>query len=126
MRQSCTPQRRLPARSSWRASRPPRLSTASTSAAAGDPIATGAVERGEEVLRRQDAHVTSEAGLQALDPKNFSGPLWEKLTGVKVRVVEAPFAEIYTKAIAEHIAKSGAIDVIEARRRGSPTSPTAA
>ncbi|HEV8388224.1 MAG TPA: hypothetical protein VGQ35_00190, partial [Dongiaceae bacterium] len=28
-----------------------------------------------------------EAGLQALDPLNFSGPMWEKLTGIKVKVV---------------------------------------
>src|SRR3954468_1450312 len=28
-------------------------------------------------------NITYEAGLQALDPRNFSGPLWEQLTGVK-------------------------------------------
>ncbi len=31
-----------------------------------------------------------EAGLQSLDPLNFSGPLWEKETGCKVKVVEVP------------------------------------
>jgi multiple sugar transport system substrate-binding protein len=59
---------------------------------------------------------TNEAGLQALDDKNFTGPLWEKLTGVKLRVIEKPFAEIYSTVIAEHIARSGAIDVVD----GSP------
>ena len=32
---------------------------------------------------------------------------------MKTEVVEAPFADLYTKAIAEHIAKSGAFDVID-------------
>ena len=32
--------------------------------------------------------LTYEAGLQALDPRNFSGPMWEKLTGIKTNVVE--------------------------------------
>ena len=31
-----------------------------------------------------------EAGLQSLDPLNYSGPKWEKLTGIKVKVVEVP------------------------------------
>ena len=33
-----------------------------------------------------------QAGLQAQDPINFSGPLWEKLTGIKIKVVEVPLA----------------------------------
>ncbi len=28
-------------------------------------------------------NMTYEAGLQALDPRNFSGPLWDQLTGIK-------------------------------------------
>ena len=32
--------------------------------------------------------MTYEAGLQALDPRNFSGPMWEQLTGIKTNVVE--------------------------------------
>ena len=28
-------------------------------------------------------NMTYEAGLQALDPRNFSGPVWEQLTGIK-------------------------------------------
>ena len=55
----------------------------------------------------------NEAGPQALDDKNFSGPLWEKLTGIKTKLTEAPFAEIRTKIIAEHLAKSGALDSVE-------------
>ena len=33
---------------------------------------------------------TYEAGLQALEPRNYSGPLWEQLTGTKWNVVELP------------------------------------
>ena len=50
----------------------------------------------------------NEAGPQALDDKNFSGPLWEKLTGIKMTVTEAPFAQIRTKILAEHVARSDA------------------
>jgi len=88
---------------------------ASTSMTAGDPIAAGAV-----AAAKQYAGITltktNEAGLQALDDKNFTGPLWEKLTGIKVSVIEAPFAQIYSKVIADSIAKTGGIDVID----GSP------
>ena len=85
---------------------------ASTSVTAGDPIATTAVNAAKQ-FKGQTITTTWEAGLQALDPKNFSGPLWEKLTGVKTSVVEAPFAQLYSKAIAEHIAKSGAFDTLD-------------
>jgi multiple sugar transport system substrate-binding protein len=88
---------------------------ASTSTLQGDPIAKGAVDAAKQfaglTLRK-----TNEAGLQALDDKNFSGPLWEQLTGIKVEVVEKPFPQIYSTVIAEFLAKSGAIDVID----GSP------
>jgi multiple sugar transport system substrate-binding protein len=78
----------------------------------GDPIATGAVNAAKE-FRGVTQAKTNEAGLQALDDKNFSGPLWERLTGIKTRVVEAPFPQLYSKAIAEHVARSGALDVLE-------------
>ena len=35
-------------------------------------------------------NLTYEAGLQALEPKNFSGPLWQALTGINFNVVELP------------------------------------
>ena len=85
---------------------------ASTRAAAGDPIAKGAVDAAKK-YKGEELTVLYEAQLQALDPKNFSGPLWEKLTGVKINVVEAPFPQGFTKAVSEHIAKSGAFDVID-------------
>jgi multiple sugar transport system substrate-binding protein len=58
-------------------------------------------------------NMTYEVGLQALDPRNFSGPLWEQLTGIKSNVVELPLPDVYAKAVAEHIAGSGAYDVLD-------------
>jgi multiple sugar transport system substrate-binding protein len=58
-------------------------------------------------------NMTYEAGLQALDPRNFSGPMWEQLTGIKSNVVELSFPDLYSKAVAEHIAGSGAYDVLD-------------
>jgi multiple sugar transport system substrate-binding protein len=89
--------------------------TASTSATQGDPIAKSAIDAAKQ-FAGATLTKTNESGLQALDDKNFSGPLFEKLTGVKVKVIEKPFPQIYSTVIAEHIAKSGAIDVVD----GSP------
>jgi multiple sugar transport system substrate-binding protein len=79
----------------------------------GDPIATTAVN-----AAKQYSGITlttiRETGPQAADDKLFGGPLWEKLTGIKVKTIEVPFPQVFTKTVAEHIAKSGAIDVTEA------------
>src|SRR5687768_15918842 len=56
--------------------------------------------------------ITWEAGLQALDPLNFSGPKWEELTGIKINVVEVPINELFTKTLAEHRAGTGAYDML--------------
>lgn len=53
-----------------------------------------------------------EAGLQSLDPLNFSAPLWEKETGIKVKVIEVPVAEMFTKILQEHRAGTGAYDAL--------------
>ena len=57
--------------------------------------------------------MTYEAGLQALEPRNFSGPLWQQLTGMNHSVVELSHPDQYAKPIAEHIAQSGAYDILE-------------
>ena len=57
--------------------------------------------------------MTYEAGLQALEPRNFSGPLWQQLTGTNYNVVELSHPDQYAKPIAEHIAQSGAYDILE-------------
>jgi multiple sugar transport system substrate-binding protein len=58
-------------------------------------------------------NMTYESGLQALEPKNFSGPLWQSLTGISSNVVELPHPDQYSKPIAEHIANSGAYDILD-------------
>ena len=86
---------------------------ASTSVGAvRDPIAANAVAAAKKHSGFSMGRV-NEAGPQALDDKNFSGPLWEKLTGIKTKLTEAPFAQIRTKIITENLAKSGALDSVE-------------
>jgi multiple sugar transport system substrate-binding protein len=53
-----------------------------------------------------------EAGLQALDPLNFSGPKWKELTGIDVKVVEVATAEMFTKIMQEYRASTGAYDAL--------------
>lgn len=53
-----------------------------------------------------------EAGLQPLDVKNFSGPLWEELTGIKVNIVESPVEQLFTKTMQAHLAGTGSYDVL--------------
>jgi multiple sugar transport system substrate-binding protein len=50
-------------------------------------------------------------GIQAGAIKLFA-PNWEKLTGIKVRVVEVPFEELVQKATTEHEAGTGAFDIL--------------
>jgi multiple sugar transport system substrate-binding protein len=57
--------------------------------------------------------MTYESGLQALEPKNFSGPLWQQLTGIGYSVIELPHPDQYSKPIAEHIANSHAYDIVD-------------
>ena len=53
-----------------------------------------------------------EAGLQSLDPLNFSGPKWEQATGCKVKVIEVPTSEMFTKIMQEYRAGTGAYDAL--------------
>lgn len=57
--------------------------------------------------------IISESALQAEDPKVFSGPMWQELTGIEVEVIEKPFDEIFPTMVQEHIAGTGAIDVLQ-------------
>ena len=77
--------------------------------------AQSAAERAVEAAKQYGGttlNVFYEAGLQPLDPKNFTGPMWEKLTGIKVNVIEAPLDQIFTKTMQAHRAGSGAYDVL--------------
>jgi multiple sugar transport system substrate-binding protein len=66
-------------------------------------------------------NMTYEVGLQALDPRNFSGPVWEQLTGIKSNVVELTNPDQYSKAVAEHIAGSGAYDILDISPAWTPS-----
>ena len=57
------------------------------SAAMAESAAEIAVKEAQK-YKGQTITIVWEAGLQALDPLNFSGPKWEELTGIKVKVVE--------------------------------------
>ena len=81
------------------------------SAALAQSAAERAVEAAQE-YRGSEITISWEAGLQALDPLNFSGPKWEELTGIKVSVVEQPVAEMFTKILQEHRAGTGAYDAL--------------
>ena len=60
----------------------------------------------------QTITIVWEAGLQSLDPLNFSGPKWEQETGCKIKVVEVPTSEMFTKIMQEYRANTGAYDAL--------------
>lgn len=53
-----------------------------------------------------------EAGLQSLDPLNYSGPKWEQLTGIKVKVVEVPTDQMFTKIMQDYRSGAAAYDAL--------------
>jgi multiple sugar transport system substrate-binding protein len=91
-------------------------------AAAALTLLAGAPAMGETAAERavaaakqyagEEITIVWEAGLQSLDPLNFSGPKWEELTGIKVKVIEVPTAEMFTKILQEHRAGTGAYDAL--------------
>jgi multiple sugar transport system substrate-binding protein len=80
-------------------------------ASANDP-ATTAVTAAQQ-FKGVTLNHTYESGLQALDPKNFSGPLWNKLTGINLSVIELDHASQFSKVVAAHLAHSGAYDIVD-------------
>ena len=88
---------------------------AAISLATGTAFAESAAQRAVDAAKKysgEEITIVWEAGLQSLDPLNFSGPLWEKLTGIKVKVVEVSTAEMFTKILQEHRAGTGAYDAL--------------
>ena len=57
-------------------------------------------------------NTAEEADLMAALGINVTGPEWEKLTGISVKVNEIPFEELFSKQTLEHKAASGAYDVL--------------
>src|SRR5882724_3356562 len=81
-------------------------------AASAQSAAQKAVEAAKKICSGKTITIVWEAGLQSLDPKNFSGPLWEKETGCKINVIEVPTAEMFTKIMQEYRAGTGAYDAL--------------
>ncbi len=81
-------------------------------AAGAQSAAQRAVDAAKKICAGKTITIVWEAGLQSLDPKNFSGPKWEQLTGCKVNVIEVPTAEMFTKIMQEHRAGTGAYDAL--------------
>ena len=92
--------------------------------ASTDGPADGSAYRAVQAAKKYSGvtlNMTYESGLQALDPRNFSGPMWEQLTGIKTSVVELSNPDQYSKAVAEHIARSGAYDVLDISPAWTPS-----
>ncbi len=81
------------------------------SAAMAESAADIAVKEAQK-YKGQTITIVWEAGLQALDPLNFSGPKWEELTGIKVKVVEVATAEMFTKIMQDYRSGAGAYDAL--------------
>jgi len=78
-------------------------------------FAAGAAQTAVDAAKKYsgtEITIVWEAGLQSLDPLNFSGPMWEKATGMKVKVIEVATAEMFTKILQEHRAGTGAYDAL--------------
>jgi len=79
--------------------------------AAEDNAATKAVEAAK-AFSGTTINTAEEAALMAMLGINITGPEWEQLTGIKVKVNEIPFEELFSKQTLEHKAASGAYDVL--------------
>ncbi len=84
----------------------------STGVANAESAAQRAVDAAKKICAGKTITIVWEAGLQSLDPLNFSGPKWEQATGCKVKVVEVPTAEMFTKIMQEYRANTGAYDAL--------------
>jgi multiple sugar transport system substrate-binding protein len=83
-----------------------------TSAAAEDKNAAEIAVEAAKQYTGTTISIVWEAGLQSLDPLNYSGPKWEKLTGIKVNVVEVPTDQMFTKIMQDYRSGAGAYDAL--------------
>ncbi|HET9659147.1 MAG TPA: extracellular solute-binding protein [Thermomicrobiales bacterium] len=95
----------------YNAFNPKAVAAAQRALAQTQDSATAAVEAAKE-FSGTTLNVVWEAGLQSEDPKNYSGPKFEELTGIKINTVEKPFTELFQSQVAEHIGQTGAYDVL--------------
>ena len=94
----------------------PMLNALIRYAAAQDEESSSAVaERvAAEKYAGETLNVTWESGLQAQDPKLFSGPLGTERTGVNINVIEIDGGTpLFSRQLTEHLGASGAFDVLQ-------------
>ena len=87
------------------------LSGIMTRPAWADAAADTAVKAAQK-YKGTSISIVWEAGLQALDPLNFSGPKWKELTGMDVKVVEVTTAEMFTKIMQDYKSGAAAYDAL--------------
>jgi multiple sugar transport system substrate-binding protein len=87
------------------------LAVLSSSRAFAESAAERAVQEAQK-YKGTTVNIVWEAGLQALDPLNFSGPKWEQLTGIHVNVVEVPTEEMFTKIMQDYRGGAGGYDAL--------------
>lgn len=94
------------------ATTPESAGTGEAGTGSSGPLATAADIEAlvKEKFSGESLNISWEAGLQAQGPLLFSGPLFEEKTGVKINTIEVD--DLYQKHITEHIAGTGAFDVI--------------
>jgi multiple sugar transport system substrate-binding protein len=88
------------------------LALAAGSAPAADKDAADTAVEAAKKYAGTTISIVWEAGLQSLDPLNYSGPQWEKLTGIKVKVVEVPTDQMFTKIMQDFKSGAGAYDAL--------------
>ena len=100
---------RLPFKLSWLAAA--ALAVGFTGSAQAQSAADRAVAEAKQ-YSGTTITIVWEAGLQALDPLNFSGPKWKELTGIEVKVIEVATAEMFTKIMQDYRSGAGAYDAL--------------
>ncbi|MGN8547016.1 hypothetical protein ACQPTN_20330 [Bradyrhizobium sp. 13971] len=86
------------------------LVLAAASARAADKDAADIADEAAEKYAGAIISIVWEAGVQSLDPLNYSGLQWEKLTGINVKVVEVPTDQMFTKIMQDFKSGAGAYD----------------
>jgi len=82
------------------------------------PLGVAAQDKADEAVKAAQKYrgttlnVTWNKGLMAKEVLLYSGPLWEKLTGIKLNVVEHMIGDMYPVVESEFIKKSGVFDLI--------------
>ncbi len=82
--------------------------------AGGAPASSGMADRAvseAQKYRGTTLNVTWNKGLMAQEVLLYSAPLWEKLTGIKVNVVQLMIGETYPAIETESVEKSGRYDI---------------